>query len=214
MKVDFIIDGESVGAASGATFVREDPVTGAAASEAAAAGLADVAKVVEAAARAFPAWSETGPSERRAFLLKAADLLEARTADFIKAMTEEIGATGPWGGFNVHFAASLLREAAALTTQITGEIIPADKPGVLSLAVRQPAGVVLGIAPWNAPVILGVRAIAAPLACGNTVILRSSETCPATHRMIVEVMNEAGFREASSTSLRTRPRTRRKLWRN
>ncbi len=193
MKVDFIIDGESVGAASGATFVREDPVTGAAASEAAAAGLADVAKVVEAAARAFPAWSETGPSERRAFLLKAADLLEARTADFIKAMTEEIGATGPWGGFNVHFAASLLREAAALTTQITGEIIPADKPGVLSLAVRQPAGVVLGIAPWNAPVILGVRAIAAPLACGNTVILRSSETCPATHRMIVEVMNEAGF---------------------
>ena len=97
-------------------------------------------------------------------------------------MTEEIGATGPWGGFNVHFAASLLREAAALTTQITGEIIPADKPGVLSLAVRQPAGVVLGIAPWNAPVILGVRAIATPLACGNTVILRSSEVCPRTHQ--------------------------------
>jgi acyl-CoA reductase-like NAD-dependent aldehyde dehydrogenase len=193
MKVDFIIDGASVSADSGATFERRDPVTGAVASEAAAAGKADVAKVVEAAHRAFPAWSETGPSERRALLLKAADLLETRTADFAKLMTEEIGATGPWGGFNVHFAASLLREAAALTTQITGEIIPADKPGVLSLAVRQPAGVVLGIAPWNAPVILGVRAIAAPLACGNTVILRSSEVCPATHHLIVEVMNQAGF---------------------
>ena len=132
--------------------------------------------------RAFPAWSATGPGERRALLMKAADLLETRTDDFARAMTEEIGATGPWGGFNVHFAASLLREAAALTTQITGEIIPADKPGVLSLAVRQPAGVVLGIAPWNAPVILGVRAIAAPLACGNTVILRSSEVCPKTHQ--------------------------------
>ena len=193
MRVDFIIDGASVGAENGATFERRDPVTGAVASEAAAASEADVVKVVGAAERAFPAWSATGPGERRALLMKAADLLETRTDDFARAMTEEIGATGPWGGFNVHFAASLLREAAALTTQITGEIIPADKPGVLSLAVRQPAGVVLGMAPWNAPVILGVRAIAAPLACGNTVILRSSEVCPKTHSLIVEVMNEAGF---------------------
>ena len=193
MRVDFIIDGEAVAATSGATFTRKDPVTGAVASEAAAASEADVAKVVESANRAFPAWSESGPSQRRALLLKAADLLEARTADFSRAMTEEIGATGPWGGFNVFFAATLLREAAALTTQITGEIIPADKPGVLSMAVRQPAGVVLGMAPWNAPVILGVRAIAAPLACGNTVILRSSEVCPKTHSLIVEAMNEAGF---------------------
>ena len=178
MKIDFIIDGASVGAASGATFARHDPVTGKIATEAAAAGPADVAKVVEAASRAFATWSETGPGERRALLLKAADLLETRVPDFAKLMTEEIGATGPWAGFNVHFAASMLREAAALTTQILGEVIPADKPGILSLAVRQPAGVVLAMAPWNAPVILGVRAIAAPLACGNTVILRSSEACP------------------------------------
>jgi len=193
MKVDFIIDGAAVGATSGATFSRHDPVTGKVASEAAAAGAADVVKVVEAASRAFTTWSETGPGERRALLLKAADLLESRTAEFSKLMTEEIGATGPWGGFNVFFAATLLREAASLTTQIVGEVIPADKPGVLSLAMRQPAGVVLGIAPWNAPVILGVRAIAAPLACGNTVILRSSEVCPATHHLIVQTLNDAGF---------------------
>jgi acyl-CoA reductase-like NAD-dependent aldehyde dehydrogenase len=61
------------------------------------------------------------------------------------------------------------------------------------LAVRQPAGVVLGIAPWNGPVILGVRAIAMALACGNTVILKASEICPATHRLIGEVMLEAGL---------------------
>src|SRR5258708_10679578 len=61
------------------------------------------------------------------------------------------------------------------------------------MAIRQPAGVVLGMAPWNAPVILGVRAIAAPLACGNTVILRSSEICPGTHRLIGQVLNDAGF---------------------
>ena len=79
-------------------------------------------------------------------------------------------------------AASLLREAAAMTTQIGGEVIPSDVPGSLAMAYRQPVGVVLGIAPWNAPIILGVRAIAMPLACGNTVVLKSSEVCPATHR--------------------------------
>ncbi len=119
--------------------------------------------------------------------------MESHTDDFIKLMLEETGATAPWAGFNVYLAASLLREAAALTTQITGEVIPSDKPGVLSMAIRQPVGVVLGIAPWNAPVILGTRAIAAPLACGNTVILRTSEVCPATHHLIGRILNDAGF---------------------
>ena len=61
---------------------------------------------------------------------------------------------------------NMTREAAAITTQIGGEVIPSDKPGCLAMALREPAGVVLGIAPWNAPVILGVRALAMPLACG------------------------------------------------
>ena len=61
------------------------------------------------------------------------------------------------------------------------------------MAVRAPAGVVLGIAPWNAPVILGVRAIAVPLACGNTVILKGSEVCPLTHGLIVEALQAAGL---------------------
>src|SRR5476651_749108 len=110
MRIDFLIDGAAVGAASGATIARLDPFTGAVASEAAAAGTVDVAKAVEAASRAFPAWSQTGPAERRALLLKAADLLESRAGEFVKPMTEEIGATAPWAGFNVHFAAGMLRE--------------------------------------------------------------------------------------------------------
>jgi acyl-CoA reductase-like NAD-dependent aldehyde dehydrogenase len=61
------------------------------------------------------------------------------------------------------------------------------------MALREPAGVVLGIAPWNAPVILGVRAIAVPLACGNTVVLKASEQCPRTHALIVEAFVEAGL---------------------
>ena len=129
MKVDFIIDGAAAPAASGATYARRDPVTGAVASEAAAASEADVAKVVEAAARAFPAWSQTGPSERRALLLKAADLLEARAGEFTKPMIEEIGATAPWAGFNVHFAASMLREAAGADDADRGRDHPRRQAG-------------------------------------------------------------------------------------
>ncbi|MCA9399043.1 MAG: aldehyde dehydrogenase family protein, partial [Candidatus Omnitrophica bacterium] len=105
----------------------------------------------------------------------------------------ETGAAPMWAHFNCRLGANMLREAAALTTQVTGEIIPSDKPGLLAMAVRQPAGVVVGIAPWNAPVILGVRALATPLACGNTVVLKSAETCPRTHWLIADTLRAAGL---------------------
>lgn len=108
-------------------------------------------------------------------------------------MADELRASEPWARFNVKLGVSMVREAAALTTQIGGEVIPSDKPGLLSLALREPAGVVLGIAPWNAPVILGCRAIATPLACGNSVILKASERCPRTHALIVDSFTDAGF---------------------
>ncbi|MBQ0821429.1 aldehyde dehydrogenase [Microvirga sp. HBU67558] len=191
--IHLLIDGRDVPASNGATFERRDPISGDVASRAAAAGVADAQAAADAAAAAFPAWSRLGPNARRAVLLKAADLLEGRAKDFVTLMATEIGATAGWAQFNVKLAAGMLREAASLTTQITGEIIPSDKPGCVSMAVRQPAGVVLGIAPWNAPVILGVRAIATPLACGNTVVLKASEICPGTHHLIGAVLREAGL---------------------
>ena len=193
MDINLLIDDRDVAASTGATFERRDPITGDVASRAAAASVADAQAAADAAAAAFPAWSKLGPNARRAVLLKAADLLESRAADFVRLMATEIGATAGWAQFNVKLAAGMLREAASLTTQITGEIIPSDKPGCVSMAVRQPAGVVLGIAPWNAPVILGVRAIATPLACGNTVVLKASEICPGTHHLIGAVLREAGL---------------------
>jgi benzaldehyde dehydrogenase (NAD) len=147
----------------------------------------------EAASAAFPAWSRLGPNTRRALLNRAADELEARAAAFVQAMADELHATEPWARFNVMLGVGIVREAAALTTQVTGELIPSDKPGMISLALREPVGVVLGIAPWNAPVILGCRAIASPLACGNTIILKASERCPKTHALIVEAFDAAGF---------------------
>jgi len=186
----------SIGGRSHATaqfFERRNPVTGEVATRAAAAAVADAMAAADAAARAFSAWSARGPNERRALLMRAAAAMEARVGDFVDAMMTEIGATEGWARFNLGLAASMIREAAALTTQISGDVIPSDKPGCIALAVREPAGVVLGIAPWNAPIILGVRAIATPLACGNTVILKASEICPRTHGLIVEAFIEAGF---------------------
>jgi benzaldehyde dehydrogenase (NAD) len=194
-SVQLSIGGRDVPAQGGAQFSRANPVTGEVVTRAAAATPADGVAAAEAAARALPAWSALGPSERRARLNRAADLVEARAAEFARIMTAETGATGGWGHFNVHVAAGMLREAAAMTTQIGGEAIPSDVPGSFAMALRQPAGVVLGIAPWNAPVILGVRAVAMPLACGNTVILKGSEVCPATHRLIASVLIEAGMGE-------------------
>jgi benzaldehyde dehydrogenase (NAD) len=112
-------------------------------------------------------------------------------------MMGEIGATEGWARFNLMLAAGMVREAAALTTQISGEVIPSDKPGCIAMALREPVGVILGIAPWNAPIILGVRAIAVPLACGNTVVLKASEQCPRTHALIVEAFAEAGLPEGA-----------------
>jgi acyl-CoA reductase-like NAD-dependent aldehyde dehydrogenase len=193
MDINLLIDDRDVGAADGRTFERSDPMTGAVASRAAAAGIADANRAVDAAAAAFPGWSETGPNARRALLLKAADLMEARAGEFAALVTAETGATAMWGGFNAKLAAGMLREAGSMTTQIGGEVIPSDKPGCIAMAIRQAAGVVVGIAPWNAPVILGVRALAMPLACGNTVVLKASESCPGTHRLIGTVLQEAGF---------------------
>jgi acyl-CoA reductase-like NAD-dependent aldehyde dehydrogenase len=192
-QVQLLIGGRSVPASGHATFDRVNPVTGEVATRASAASVADARAAADAAAAAFPKWAALGPNERRSRLWKAADLLETRAAEFAALGLAETGATLGWGHFNVHFAASLLREAAAMTTQITGEVVPSDVPGSLAMAVRQPAGVVVGIAPWNAATILGVRAIATPLACGNTVVLKASEICPASHRLIGAVLQDAGI---------------------
>jgi vanillin dehydrogenase len=192
-EVSMLIGGQSSAASEGATFERLNPVTGEVASRAPAATLADADAAVAAAARAFPAWSALSPTERRLRLLKAADLMDARTGEFIAIGVAETGAMANWIGFNVHLAANMLREAAAMTSQIEGAIIPTDVPNNMSMAVRQACGVVLGIAPWNAPVILATRALAMPLACGNTVVLKASELCPAVHRLIGSVLHDAGL---------------------
>jgi acyl-CoA reductase-like NAD-dependent aldehyde dehydrogenase len=188
-----LIGGEWVTASSGRSWESSGPVEGVGASAVAAAGPEDARRAADAAAAAFPSWAATPPGERRALLGRAADLLDERAQEIAAVVTEETGGTFGWGMFNCGLAAGMLREAAAQAYGLIGKVIPSDVPGLLAMGVRQPAGVVLGIAPWNAPVILGTRAVATPLAYGNTVVLKASEECPRTHAAIAAALHDAGL---------------------
>ena len=174
-------------------FERSNPVTKDVVNRAAGAGKKEAIAACDVAAEAFVEWSQTGPGHRRDVLLKAEEAMKARAPEIIAAMEAELGSSAPWAGFNIHLAEGLIREAASLTTQITGQTLPSDIPGMSASTQRRPCGVILSIAPWNAPVILSTRAIAMPLACGNTVVLKGSEICPETHRLVVQSFIDAGL---------------------
>ena len=200
-----LIGGEWADARSGQTYSQTFPFTGEEVGVAAAAGREDAHAAVDAAADAFGEWSRSAPAMRREILGKAADLLMERQAEIAGIVTEETGGVFGWGMFNVQLAAGMLREAAAQAYGLVGEVIPSDVPGKLAMGVRAPAGVVVGIAPWNAPVILGTRAVATPLAYANTVVLKASEICPRTHAAIVQALNDAGVPPGVVNLITNRP---------
>jgi benzaldehyde dehydrogenase (NAD) len=189
---DLLIAGRWQPAEGGRTVDKTGSYVGEPVSRVAAASAGDAAAAVEAAAAAFEEWSAAPPAQRREVLLRAADLLQQRAEEIAGIVTAETGATFGWGMFNVMLAAGMMREAGAQAYGLVGEVIPSDTPGLLALGVRQAVGVVVGIAPWNAPVILGVRAVAMPLAYGNTVVLKASEESPRTHGAIVKALVDAG----------------------
>jgi len=187
-----LIGGEWVGAASGGTYEVVNPYSGEVASVGAAAGVEDARRAVEAADAAFWAWAETPLADRRAILERAADLMDERQQELAAVVAQETGGTFGWGMFNIMLATGMLREAGVHAQAAQDQEIHSHIPGKRMRAVRQAAGVVVGIAPWNAPVILGTRAIAAPLAYGNTVVMKASEQCPRTHGAIIECLHQAG----------------------
>ncbi len=188
-----LIGGDWTGAKSGREYEQSFPFTGEQVGWAAAAGREDAQAAVDAAAGAFAEWSRSAPAVRRAILSKAADLMMERQHQIAGIVTEETGGVFGWGMFNVELAAGMLREAAAQAYGLVGEVIPSDVPGKLAMGVRAPAGVVVGIAPWNAPVILSTRAVATPLAYANTVVLKASELSPRTHAAVVNALVDAGL---------------------
>ncbi|HEX8134333.1 MAG TPA: aldehyde dehydrogenase family protein, partial [Actinomycetes bacterium] len=188
------IAGEWVDAADGATFDDLNPYTGEVVATVAAGGRQDARRAVEAAAAAFPAWSQAPPAQRQRIFLAAADLLERRGDEVVGLLARETGSTFGFGMFQLQFVPGLLRQAAGLAYRPIGEVIPSDLPGAFAMGIRRPVGVVGAIAPWNAALILSARSIAAALVLGNTVVAKPSEESPFVGGLLWgEIFTEAGL---------------------
>ncbi len=187
------IGGEWTDADGGRTFEDRDPFTGEVLAEVAAGSREDARRAIEVAAAAAPAWAQTPPAARQGIFLKAADVLESRQDEVVSLLARETGCTFGMGMFQMHFVPGLLRQAAALAYAPLGEVIPSDT-GAFSMGLRRPVGVVGAIAPWNVALILSARSIAAPLALGNTVVLKPSEWSPVSGGLLWgEIFAEAGL---------------------
>ena len=186
-----IIGGEDA-ATSGAFDVYES-TTGNVVHSAPAATVEQAVAAVETAEKAFDSWRESTPIERRTILNKAVEILQKRKDELVDAMVRETGAKPSWCAFNVKTGIEFVMENAGLVTQVKGDILQSNDKGTLAFVFKEPVGVVLGIAPWNAPIILGIRAFITPIACGNTAVLKASESSPYTQYLIVDCFRQAGL---------------------
>jgi acyl-CoA reductase-like NAD-dependent aldehyde dehydrogenase len=189
-----LIGGKSVPASSGKLADDVCPWDGEIYARVAAGTPADITRAADAAEAAFPAWSAMGAFERREIFLRAADVMARRGEEAIVALARETGASRLFAEFNLAFCIQVLREAAAAITRPAGELLATSIPGTYSIAQRIPFGVVGAISPWNAPLVLGIRSIAIPLAVGNTVVMKPSEDAPVTCGLLLaDVLTEAGL---------------------
>ena len=189
-----LIGGNSVPASSGKLADDISPWDGQIYARVAAGTPADITRAADAAEAAFPGWSKMGAFERREIFLRAADVMAKRSEEAIVALARETGASRLFSEFNLAFCIQVLREAAAAITRPMGELLPTSIAGAYSMAQRIPFGVVGAISPWNAPLVLGMRSIAVPLAVGNTVVMKPSEDAPITCGLLLaDVLAEAGL---------------------
>ncbi|KAL2256355.1 hypothetical protein VTK26DRAFT_1793 [Humicola hyalothermophila] len=190
-SVPFLINGKDVHPER--RFDVVSPASGKVVHQAGSATESDVRAATAAAASAFKSWRNSLPGQRRNVLLKAAEAMERRKAELAQYMMDETGATPQWAEFNVNNAKELILDVAGRVATIEGTVpTPAD-PNTGAMILKEPYGVVLAIAPWNAPYILGARSVLFPLAAGNTAILKGSELCPRTFWGLCSVFREAGL---------------------
>ncbi|SPJ24205.1 aldehyde dehydrogenase family protein [Palleronia abyssalis] len=192
-EAQLIIDGAGLPCPGASVFELRGPLTDAVVTRAVAARASQARAAATSAAAAFPAWSETPPQRRSAILRDAARLMLERQSEVVAIAAQEVGASAEWTRFNVGIAVAMLRQAGEIAMPSAAESSSDLGAAGLMTLRRRPAGVVLAIAPWNAPVSLATRAVAAPLACGNTVVLKASELCAKTHEWVARAVIDAGL---------------------
>ncbi|KAJ7669331.1 Aldehyde/histidinol dehydrogenase [Mycena polygramma] len=190
------IDGQQVLASDNTTFEVLNISTSTVVGTSASASSADCTAAVEAAGRAFASWEKTTPYARRDIFLKAADLVSSdRWRDLVvKTLIEETNCSAGWANIGYVGAAPLLRTVGSFANNLTGKtFMSSSVPGVQCKMEQRAMGVIFGIAPWNAPFTLTIRAIAVPVMCGNTVVIKSSEYSPRAQALAVQLLHEAGL---------------------
>lgn len=186
------IGGRWVAAEDSKTFDVYNPATGKVWSNVPDASRVDAAAAISAAAVAQPAWAAMAFDKRAVLMNRVAEVLERRKDDFIKALTSECGGWVRKSMFEINYAPTVYRAAAAAAYSPMGETLPSDH-GKLSMVERTPLGVVSVISPWNVPLLLSSRGIGVAIAMGNCVVLKPSEETPVTGGlMLAEVFEEAG----------------------
>jgi aldehyde dehydrogenase (NAD+) len=192
-EYQLFIDNEYVSSSSGAYSDDMNPATNTVYARVQNAGKADLERVLASAAKAFTTWKDLAPSARERLFLKAADLMEQRAKELADVLVDEAGSTLLKAGYETHHTPNFLRSMAGEVRRVKGETYLSDYPGVLSYCTRRPLGVVVSIAPFNFPLLLGVRKIGFALAAGNTVILKPSEMTPVIGLKLGELFRDAGF---------------------
>jgi len=190
-----VFDGMSIGGraiSTSRTFPDLNPSDGSVWAHIPDGGRQEARAAIEAAEAAFPAWSALPFTKRAHYMNKVAEAFEKRRMQIVEALQAEGGGWFGKGMFETGYVPEIFHAAAASTYAPIGEIIPSEYDKV-SLALRQPLGVISVISPWNFPVLLTGRGIAFALAAGNTVVLKPSEETPYCGGLLyAEVFAEAG----------------------
>ena len=155
----------------------------------------DMQKAIAAAKTAFATYKHTTPTERERWLLRIAEIMEARKAELIDCLIDEIGSPLQKAMFEFTKGLAMVRAAAGMCRNVRGETIPSDRPGTFSMSMREPLGVVAVITPFNVPLIKTTRLVANALAVGNTVVHLPSEMAPHLTILFAEIAAEAGVPE-------------------
>lgn len=190
--VSLWINGRQCPASDGQTFEVRNPQSQRVVSVCASATSDDCKAAIFAAGEAFKTWEHTPITLRRGIFLKAAELLESAqySNKVLSTVMAETAAERTWVNSNTRGAVNLLREMTTFAAQLKGETWPSVYPRATALMQRRPMGVILGIAPPNAPIILSLRSICVPILCGNTAVLKSSEYSPRSQSLIAELLQE------------------------
>jgi len=186
------IGGEWTDAEDGGKITSFNPIDDSVYCHAAAGTGNDMRKAIVAARAAFPAFKATTPTERERMLLRAAELLEERQDQIVNCLIDEIGSPIGKAKFELGKGLAMLRAAAGMCRNMRGETIPSDTPGMMSMSIREPLGVVAIITPFNVPLIKNTRLVANALACGNTVVHLPSEMAPHLTVLMAQIFHDAG----------------------